>query len=67
MTLQRGGNSVDQVTAYSSHRLGLRQEHKGPKLSRKITLLLSGPLFLRFEELILALSICHVFWDGRQT
>ena len=58
---------MEQVIAYSSHRRGPRYEHEGPALSREITLLLSGPLVLRFEELVLALSICHLFWAGGQT
>lgn len=58
---------LEQVTAYSTHRPGLRYEHKGPALSREITFLWSGPLVLRFEELALALRSCHLFWAGGQT
>lgn len=58
---------MEQVTAYSSHRLGLRYEHEGPALSREIFLPWSGPLVLRFEELVLALGICHLFWARGQT
>ena len=58
---------MEQGTAYSSHRLGPRKEHDEPASSREITFLWSGHLVLRFEELVLALSICHLFWAGGQT
>lgn len=57
---------MKQVTAYNFYRLGPRCEHKGPALCREITLLRSGLLALRFEELDLAF-FGHLFWAEEHT